>query len=320
MPKSESLVISDKTVQWLLQGDVSIQYQTHRDLLDADKYLLKDLQHRIPSEGWGARFMAERHPNGHWGDGLYRPKWTCTHYTLLDLKNLGFPPGHPSVNESMDLILAAPYGKDGGINYSSSVAYSDVCINGMILNFGSWFLDDDKRLVPIADYLLKEQMEDGGWNCERYQGATHSSLHTTISVLEGLLEWSFQGQSNHLNKVANAIKEGEAFILKHRLFRSHRTGEIIDPKMLRLPYPARWHYDILRALDYFRKAGHVYDERMQDAIEELLHKRRSDGRWPLHAAYPGQVHFQMETAGEASRWNTLRALRILNHFNIEVTP
>ncbi|MGM0588740.1 MAG: hypothetical protein ACQETE_10020 [Bacteroidota bacterium] len=315
MPNSTTIDINEEAIQWLLEGDVSIQYQAQRDLLDADKSELRELQQRIPVEGWGARFLQHRKNDGHWGKGFYQPKWTSTHYTLLDLKNLGFPPGNPLIEDSLNLVLSAPRGKLGGINYGKTNPYSDVCVNGMILNYASWFLDHDDRLVNIADYLLDEQMNDGGWNCERYQGAHHSSLHSTISVLEGLLEWSFQSDADHINKVANAIKEGEEFILRHRLFRSQRTGQIIDPKMTRISYPCRWRFDILRGLDYFRYAGRAYDPRMQEALDIMLKKRQSDGLWPLQAKQEGSVHFEMETTGAPSRWNTLRALRVLQNYD-----
>jgi len=306
--------ISDQIVEWLLSGDPAIQYQVHRDLLNTRNNQLKEYQKQIITEGWGAGFLSARRTDGHWGKGLYQPKWTSTHYTLLDLKNLGFPPGHPQIDESIELVLSAPRGKKDEINLSKTLEHGDICVNGMILNYASWFFGYDERLKKIADFLLEVQMHDGGWNCEYFDGSIHSSLHSTISVLEGLLEWSLQGASNQLNAIANAIHDGEEFILRHQLFRSHKNGEIIDHKMLRFSYPCRWHYDILRALDYFHKSGRAYDPRMQDAIDILLKKRRPDGFWPLQEKHKGVTHFDMETVGEPSRWNTLRALRVLNHF------
>lgn len=314
----QEAVITDvgSIIQWLLSGDPSIQYQVHRDLLHTRNHELRSYQQQIASEGWGPRFIDARRPDGLWGKGLYQPKWTSTHYTLLDLKNLGYPPGNPQIKESMELVLSAPKGNLGEIILSKSHDRGDICVNGMILNYASWFVDNDERLKSVVNFLLEVQMNDGGWNCELFDGARHSSLHSTISVLEGLLEWSAQGDPHQLNAIANAIHEGEEFILRHRLFRSYKTGDVINPKMLRLSYPCRWRYDILRALDYFQRSAPVYDKRMEDALEILQKKRRSDGYWPLQQKRPGATHFDMETVGDASRWNTLRALRVLNHFNI----
>ena len=303
---------SKEVLSWLLSGDAAIVYLTNRDLLHTKARTLAVLQKRIPNEGWGKEFLASRNKDGLWGGGLYQPKWTSTHYTLLDIKNLGFPTGNREVKTSVGIVLDSEKGKDGGINYSWK--HSDVCVNGMILNFGAYFLPQHDALNSIVDFLLHTQMKDGGWNCDYLQGATHSSLHTTISVLEGLLEYCLTGNTYRAGEVKNAQDRGAEFILIHRLFKSHRTGEVIDPKMLMLSYPSRWRYDILRALDYFQKSEVPYDPRMKDALQIIKYKQRADGLWPLQARHSGKVHFDMEKAGNPSRWNTLRVLRVLNHF------
>ncbi len=169
-------------------------------------------------------------------------------------------------------------------------------------------------------YLLHEIMPDGGFNCRTLRsGARHSSLHSTISVLEGLSEFLKTGYSYRMDDIKKAIKSAEAFILLHQLFISDRTGEIINKDFLKLTYPCRWKYDILRALDYFQYSGHEWDDRMAPAIDVILKKRNKEGLWNTQAAYPGQVHLIMEQAGKPGRWNTLRALRVLKHFNIIIT-
>jgi hypothetical protein len=161
-------------------------------------------------------------------------------------------------------------------------------------------------------------MKDGGFNCHsNRKGAVHSSLHTTLSVAEGILEYSKSGYKYRTSELQKAEQGSREFILQHRFYKSDRTGKIIDKKMLMLSYPSRWRYDILRALDYFQFAGVDYDNRMDNAIEVLLIKRRKYGNWPLQTKHPGQTHFDMEKSGEPSRWNTLRALRVLKHYGIE---
>lgn len=301
-------------IDWLLRGDVAIQYQVYRDLLGKPK---KSLQARIAKEGWGARFLAKRNANGHWGRAFYQPKWTSTHYTLLDLKSLAIAPDNKSIRQSIAMVLAEQKGKDGGINPARTVAYSDVCVNGMILNYASYFGMEQESLKSIVDFLLHEWMRDGGFNCySNNLGAVHSSLHSTLSVIEGIREYDNNGYRYRLAELKRAEKAAREFILQHRLFRSSTTGEIIDKKMLMLSYPSRWRFDILRALDYFQLAGVKYDERMADAIEVLLKKRLKDGRWPLQARHPGATHFEMEKVGKPSRWNTLRAMRVLQHFGV----
>ena len=181
-------MISDKILQWLFEGDVSIQYQVHRDLLGSER---PALQNRIAIEGWGNQFLAARHENGHWGRGFYQLKWTSTHYSLLDLKHLGISPEHPKPIESIKIVLRDQKTADGGINPSRSIKHSDVCINGMFLNYACYFKADETALHSIVDFVIGQHMPDGGFNCRlNRSGAIHSSLHSTISLLEGIWEYT----------------------------------------------------------------------------------------------------------------------------------
>jgi hypothetical protein len=309
-------MIDKKIIEWLLEGDVSIQYQVYRDLLDNGN---KRLQERIAKEGWGERFISQRKNTCHWGRGFYQPKWISTHYTLLDLKNLCISPVNKEISETLSLIMKTHIAADGGISPSGTIKIGEVCVSGMFLNYASYFKINADDLTSIIDFLVSQQMNDGGFNCHsNRQGAAHSSLHTTISVLEGFLEYRVNGYTYRIQELKRIEKEALEFILQHRLFKSHRTGQIIDKKMMMLSFPCRWRYDILRALDYFQSAGVKYDLRMQDAIDVLMKKKRADGKWPLQCRHPGQTHFEMEVAGEPCRWNTLRALRVLKNFNIPV--
>jgi hypothetical protein len=305
---------NNEIISWLLEGDVSIQYQTHRDLLDTDK---PNLRKKIESEGWGLQFLSYRQQNGHWGRGFYQPKWTSSHYTLLDLKNLNIPTNNKSIRETLNIIFENEKGADGGILPIGTIKKSDVCVNGMVLNYSSYFHTKEELLKSIVDFLLSEEMSDGGFNCQsNRKGAVHSSLHSTLSVLEGISEYERNGYSYRLNELKNAKLKSQEFILMHRLFRSDRTGDVINPNFLKLYYPSRWYYDILKALDYFRVSKVKYDKRMDDAINVILEKRTVDGQWKLASKHPGQTHFEMEKSGKPSRWNTLRVLRVLRHFDI----
>jgi hypothetical protein len=305
-------MVPDQIIQWLLEGDVAIQYQVHRDLLGSD---IPTIRKRIATEGWGAKFLEARNTNGHWGRGFYQTKWISTHYTLLDLKHLSLPPDHPVPRESISTILHDQKSPDGGINPAVTVKGSDVCINGMFLNYACYFEVEQGALHSIVDFVITQHMPDGGFNCQlNHQGAVHSSLHSTISVLEGILEYAAKGYRYRLVELKKLAAASREFILQHYLFRSDRTGEIIDKRMLMLSYPSRWRYDILRALDYFQAANIEYDPRMQPALDLLMKKQRKDGTWPVQARHPGQTHFDMEKTGGPSRWNTLRALRVLKHF------
>jgi hypothetical protein len=305
----------ETTMSWLLHGDVSIQLQARRDLLGEPPIQLLTLQRRIWSEGWGGRFLSLQRPDGHWGRGFYQPKWTSTHYTLLDLRNLEPPRDQPNVRFIIGKILTEMTGPDGGIYFSPTFLRenrpTDVCVNGMFLNVAAYFRVTGRRLREIADLLLASRMDDLGWNCEQWAGATHSSMHTTISVLEGLSAFAEAEPDYRAKDLAQAVEAGAEFLLEHHLFQSHRTGETIDKRFLMLSFPCRWKYDILRALDWFARTGRPRDPRLQAALDILAQKQRADSAWPLQHKHPGEVHFDMEATGERSRWNTLRAARVL---------
>lgn len=304
----------DEIIRWLLEGDVAIQYQVHRDLLGSKQDLMRQ---RIEKEGWGAGFLAQRQKDGHWGRKFYQPKWTSTHYTLLDLRHLGISSEQPEIRESVGMVMREEKGPDGGINPSPNIEQSDACLDGMVLNYAAYFGIAEEELRSVVDFLIAQQMADGGFNCYSNRfGARHSSLHTTISVAEGIREYVRNGYSYRIGELLEAEAGCREFMLQHRLFKSDRTGLVIDKKFTMLSYPSRWHYDILRALDYFQSTAVDYDPRMDDAMEVIFKKRRRDGTWPLQARHPGQTHFEMEKSGEPSRWNTLRVLRVWKHFQI----
>lgn len=298
-------------IKWLIDGDICIQFQTWRDLKNNYR---PDLQFRIENEGWGRKFLSYRNPQGHWGRGFYQPKWTSSHYTILDLKNMGISPLQPSIRESIRLILETQKAKDGGINPGKTISVSDVCVNGMFINYATYFKTDEDALKSIVDFILSQHMPDGGFNClSNRKGARHSSLHSTISVLEGIHEYQVNGYSYRLKELQTAAQAAREFILMHQLFRSDRTSQIIHPDFLRFHFPPRWHYNILRCLDYFRYAEVPYDDRMREALD-FIRQKSSNGIWSMSAHYPGKNHFVMENGGKPSRWITLMALRILQFY------
>jgi len=187
---------------------------------------------------------------------------------------------------------------------------TEPCINGRILAIGAYFKEPNDAL---ANQLLGEQLDDGGWNCEAPKSC-RSSFHTTICVLDGLLAYERAGRKSPA--VTKARKKAENYLLERRMFRSLRTGEIINKRWLRFSYPTFWHYDVLRGLDYLRNAGVKPDNRVREAIEIVMQRRHQNGRWPLNLLHPEQIPLEMETGvGSASRWNSLRALRVLRWYN-----
>jgi hypothetical protein len=305
----------DGAIEWLLDGDPAIRWQVLRDLVGAAEGTVEQERRKVACDGWGACLLARQDPEGTWAGGLssngglYSPKWTSTTYTMLLLRDFGLPATNRQARKACALLLDRGLQRDGGINYGWR-GRSETCITGMVLSILAYFEYDDGRLDIIADHLLEQQMPDGGWNCQRPYGATHASVHTTISGLEGLRLYELH-RGRHVRAVRAAQRRGRSFLLAHRLFRSHRSGEIIKPLFTRFSFPPRWHYDILRALDYFQAVNAPRDHRLTEAIDIVRHSQRSDGRWSLQNRYKGKTYFELERIGAPSRWNTLRALRAL---------
>jgi hypothetical protein len=306
-------------IRWLLDSDPSIRWQVMHDIAARAASTVQRERARVATSGWGARLLEKQDAAGTWAGGmssdggLYSPKWISTTYTMLLLRDLGLSPANPQAKKACALLLDEGLQADGGINYGWW-GVSETCVTGMVLSVLSYFEYDNARVDTVADHLLAQQMPDGGWNCRRRHGATHSSVHTTISALEGLRFYELH-RSRKLRAVRAAQRRGGEFLLVHRLFRSHRTGEVIKPIFTKLSFPPRWHYDILRALDWFRSVDAPRDERLADAIGLLEAKRDPDGRWLLENIYRGKTWFDLERPGAPSRWNTLRALRVLEWWN-----
>jgi len=295
-----------------MQGDASVAWQTARDLRGQSR---PELRARIATEGWGKQFLDARNDKGTWGRGFYLPRWACTHYVLLELRNMGFPPDHREIRQTVADVLQTHIAADGGLGHAPKQRKSDTCINGMFLNYASYFAAPADGLSTVVDFLLSVRLPDGGFNCQiNRRKVSHSSLHSTLSVLEGFESYESANYSYRLREVQQAAKAARGFILQHRFYKSDRTGHIINKDFLSLPYPARWRYNILRSLDHFRAAGCLYDPAMDAALDALLAQRRKDGRWLRAKKLQGDTFFTMETPRAPSRWNTLLALRVLKAY------
>ena len=296
-------------IKWLLDSDPAIRWQVMRDLTDEPADTIRAERSRVATEGLGAQLLALQSAAGNWGGPKEDRGLLITLYSLVVLKDLGLDPASKQARKMIDRVDRKLVFKPLN-NRPFLHGETEPCINGRILALGAYFKEPNDAL---AEQLLSEQLEDGGWNCEA-PGSRRSSFHTTICVLEGLLDYERAGRKSA--KLTRARRRAENYLLERRMFRSLRTGEIIDKRWLRFSYPTYWHYDVLRGLDYFRNAGIKPDNRLSEAIEIVKKRRHQNGRWPLNLLHPEQIPMQMETAvGSASRWNTLRALRVLRWYN-----
>lgn len=292
-----------------MDGDPAIRWQTMRDLLDAARADVEQERALVATTGWGRDLLSRQDPCGTWAGGLYSPKWTSTTYTLLELRRCGLAPDHPSALRAVEKIWDGARYFDGGLTSAASVDAPEACVTSMYVALARYFGYDDARVDAAIDWLLGNQLEDGGWNCRTVRfGDRHGSFHTSILALEALAE--IDDRDPGRPDVASAMADGREFFFRHRLFRSHRDGSIVNPAFTKLSCPPRWHYDILRGLDHLAATDAPWDTRASDALEHLSRRRRADGRWPVQNKHPGRVWFDMERTGGPSRWNTLRALRV----------
>lgn len=307
-----------EVLDWLLDSDPSVRWQVLRDLTDAPEEDVLAERARISSEGWGARLLELQGEDGQWDGGTFFPSsydgsekgqpWTATTYSLLLLRDLGLDPRSDASRRAVELVREKSRWEEGGQPFFEGEV--EPCINGKAVALGAYF---GENVDGVVARLLGEQLTDGGWNCEAERGSTRSSFATTINVLEGLLEHE-RATGGTPASVAGR-RRGEEYLLERALLRRKSTGELIDRDWLQFSYPTRWFYDVLRGLEYFRAVGGPSDERMAEAVGVLRSKRRSDGTWLLENTHPGRVHFAMEVGdGRPSRWNTLRALRVLEWY------
>jgi hypothetical protein len=294
-------------VDWLLDSDPAIRWQVMRDLTGEPAEVVDAERAKVATEGWGARLLARQTPDGRWGEVGYTryvdsPDGQSLHALIL-LRDMGLDPASAQARQAVARVRAHITHYEGGQPFFEGE--TEACINGRVLTLGAYFGAPNEALLAR---LLAEQLEDGGWNCAA-PPSIRSSFHSTICVLEGLLE--YERAKGASAAVTEARARAENYLLERHLFRSLSSGEVIKSAWTLFSFPPGYHYDVLRGLDYLRAAGAEPVERTAEAVELMAQHRGADGRWPLQNPHGDLLDLDMEPADEPSRWNTLRALRVL---------
>jgi hypothetical protein len=316
-------VVDERGVaDWVAETDPALRWQIMRDVFGQPESQWGPIRATVETEGVGARLLSLQDADGQWSGGAFFPPgftgkqfeeqgqpWTTTTWALTQLREFGLDPTSARAGETVRLVGENSHWDNAGQPYWSGEV--EECINGRTVADGAYFGVD---VASIVSRLVTESQPDGGWNCERCNGSSRSSFATTINVLEGLLE--FEQATGGTTQSQQARKAGEEYLLARRLFRRASTGQPADEQFLTLTYPTRWHYDVLRALDYFRAAsrldGIAPDARLADGIELVRSKRQPSGRWNLDWRPRGATLLDLDDGpGQPSRWVTLRALRVL---------
>ncbi|WP_158863096.1 hypothetical protein [Leifsonia sp. AG29] len=300
----------DATTAWLLEGDPAIRWQTRRDLLHEDDPAVAADRDRVEQEGWGARLLDRQDPGGTWGGAVWKQReWDATDDTVLLLALLGAR--GPRTDAAIDRVAS---GVDWGEEWGRNPFFrgeEEPCINGRVLTAAAAFGRADDLTVEL---ILSQQQDDGGWNCYARSPGDPGSFNSTICVIEGLAAYRDGGGTID---VAEPLRRGQEYLLERRLLRRRSTGELVDEAFLRFAFPYYWHYDVLRGLDHLRASGAAFDDRAAEAVSVVADARGADGRWVLDATFPGDVAVKLERVGEASRWITLRALRVLEWAGVQ---
>ena len=330
LPQPQAPKANKTLIEWLLNSDPSIRWQVMRDLIGAPAEQVAAERAKVATEGWGAQLLALQAADGSWAGAAWNHGWDSTMHVLSLLQEMGLDPASEEARRAAgrvrDHVRWMGWDWDGtwrGVEFVGNPFFAgevEPCINGQVGASGAYFGQDIERILNL---LLAEQLPDGGWNCEAANGSRRSSFNTTICVLEALLEYELAGGTpSSVAKVTESRLHGQEYLLERHLFRRRSTGDVIErdrqdeTTFTRFAFPTWWHYDVLRGLEHLRRAGARPDERVDEAIELVQSKRDSDGRWLLENQYPGTMPIDMdEGEGRPSRWNTLRALRVLDWYS-----
>lgn len=296
-------------IEWLLESDPAIRWQVLRDLTDADPAAVAAARARVAYEGLGREILARQSADGAWHKSD-EPVWVPTLYTGLLLRTTGIDPADPAVAGAVTRLATGFRWHEelGGKPFFDGEV--EPCINGGTLALGGYL---GRPAHGLAQRLIGEQLDDGGWNCDAPRSA-RSSFHSTICVLEGLLD--YERAAGATPELAAARRRGQDYLLARDMFRRRSTGEVADPSFVTFSFPTRYHYDVLRGLDYLRDAGVTPDDRVDEAVRVVRDRRQPDGRWLLDDSHAEPFDFAFgEPVGAPSRWNTLRALRVLRWYD-----
>ena len=310
--------------EWLLYSDPAIRWQVMRDLEHRPEAEVHAERTKVATAGWGARLLELQHDDGTWAGGGHFPNpfdwssltrgddgrivnqpWTATSWSLYLLRKFGLDPDSPQARVAIARVREGVRWEYDDLPFFGGEV--EPCINGLTVATGSYFAED---VSGIVERLLGEQMDDGGWNCEQENGSTRGSFNTTIAVLEGMLE--YEKRNGSTPAIDEARSRGEEYLLERNLFRRLSTGQVIDEHWTEFSFPSWYRYDVLRGLEYLSQATEEPDPRTDEALEMVRAKQDEEGLWPREDVIGGEIHFDIDAPeGEPSRWNTLRALRVL---------
>jgi hypothetical protein len=296
-------------IDWLLESDSAIRWQVMKDILHKPPAVYEAERSRLTQEGWCTRLLQYQDADGLWNHSLYNGKWISTTYSLYLLKLLGLPSVNPQSSKGCDQLLSQGLFQGREIRFSRDQSIPDLGVTALVLSQYCYFGYEASAIHQVTDFLANQQVKEGNWLPNEAPSAAYYTFETTLLVLEALLQYGNRYAAKENQVISKAAQNGQEFLLKHHL--GLERGKPIKGKRTSFSFPSYWFYDVLTALDYFYAYGRNKDERLQPAIDLLRARQTADGRWLLGSRHPGRTYFDMEEVGKPSRWNTLRALRVL---------
>jgi hypothetical protein len=321
--KSET---QEHVLSWLLEPEQpAVRYHALVGLMGRAKNAKDVLEARaqIPLSGWAAKILEGQDPEGRWAwkarESLYVPKYLSTIWNLIVLADLGMTAQDERVRRSCKLFLNGYSRPDGGFdNPSSDWRRSELCLTGNLARtLVLCGYEDDPRVRSAFDWLVENQMKDGGWHCFYEQAFGRG----TLDCWEGLSAYAVLPRSKWTRRIKQSSERGAEFYLQRALY---RQGKRYVP-WFRFHYPVHYYYDVLVGLDVMTKLGYGGDRRLGPALKIMRDKRRKDGTWALDAVHPDLgvgagyrvskkrvTPFALETKGQPSKWITLTCLQVLD--------
>jgi len=329
----KSALKADPTL-WLLENNnPSVRFLTLTEILDRPKTGREAAEARaeIMKRGVVPRILDRQNADGSWDepDRFYRAKYRGTVWQLLILAELVAAGNDRRVRKAGEFILKNSQEKEnGGFSFDRSVKSGGglpsgvvPCLTGNLvwallrLGFGS-----DPRLKRAIEWIAKYQRYDDaeseaprGWPYDKYKmcWGKHSCHLGVVKALKALAEIP---PNRRTAAVRRSLTEGAEYLLKHHIHKkSHDLSKTAKPGWLRLGFPLMYQSDVLEILGILLKLGYR-DPRMQEAVDIVVSKQDTEGKWILANTFNGRFYVNIEKKGKPSKWITARAMSALKKY------
>ena len=328
----KSYLKKDST-EWLLEPDnPSVTYLTLTEILGKpeNNSQVKKSKIDIMKKGPVPKILAKQNDEGYWGiaeDFYMRSKYKGTVWSLIILAELGADGRDERIKKTCEFLLKISQDyESGGFshrgNFNSGGNHNDIipCLSGnMVWTMIRFGYLNDLRVQKAINWLIKHQRYDDGiaqapegwpYRYEKCWG-THTCHMGIVKTLKALAEIPPNKRSKSVN---NTIENSVNYLFKHHLYKkSHDLSQVGHQDWIKFGFPRLWQTDALEMLEILINLDY-YDKRMQDAVDLIVNKQNNEGKWNMERTFNGRFQTSIEPKGKPSKWNTLKALKVLKRF------